>query len=87
MKLAKPIVNDSGMVLLPQGTVLTDSHIQRIENMSLSAVNIEGGDDQRKPKEEVLAEIDARFSQSQDQPLMQMLKRILKEHIEGVYQS
>jgi len=35
----------------------------------------------------VLAEIDARFSLSEDQPLMQMMKRILKEHIEGIYQS
>lgn len=87
MKLAKPIMNDSGMVLLPQGTVLTDSHIRRIENMDLTAVSIEGGNESRKPKEEVLAEIDARFSQSEDQPLMQMMKRILKEHIEGIYQS
>jgi len=87
MKLAKPIMNDSGMVLLPQGTVLTDAHIRRIENMDLTAVSIEGGNESRKPKEEVLAEIDARFSQSEDQPLMLMMKRILKEHIEGIYQS
>jgi len=87
MKLSKPIMNESGMVLLPQGTVLTDAHIRRIENMDLTAVSIEGGNEQRKPKEEVLAEIDARFSLSEDQPLMQMMKRILKEHIEGIYQS
>lgn len=86
MKLAKAIVNDSGMVLLPPGTVLTDSHIRRIENMDLTSVSIEGGTDERKPKEEVLAEIDARFSKSEDQPLMQMMKRVLKEHIEGIYQ-
>jgi hypothetical protein len=86
MILVKPIVNDSGMVLLPPGTVLTASHIRRIENMDITAVNIEGGSDERKPKEEVLAEIDARFSRSDDQPLMQMMKRVLKEHIEGMYQ-
>jgi hypothetical protein len=87
MKLAKPIVNDSGMVLLPQGTVLTDAHIRRIENMDLTAVSIEGGNEERKPKEVVLAEIDARFSQCEHVQLMQMLKHVLKEHIEELYQS
>ncbi|KAF0178203.1 MAG: hypothetical protein FD164_2251 [Nitrospirae bacterium] len=86
MKLSKPIVNDSGMVLLPQGTVLTASLIGRIENMNLAPVSIEGSSEPRKPLEAVLAEIDARFRMAGDQPLMQMMKRVMKEHFEVLYQ-
>lgn len=85
MKLSRPIVNDSGMVLLPQGTVLTDSLIGRIENMNIATVSIEGSQEPQKPLEEVMAEIDARFRNADDQPLMQMLKRIMKEHAEVMY--
>jgi len=85
MKLSRAVVNDSGMVLLPQGTVLTDSLIQRIENMNLTSISVEGGAESRKPKEEVLAELEHRFRKSDDQPLMQVIKRAMREHLEAVY--
>jgi len=30
-KLAKPVVNDSGMILIGEGTVLKESHIDRLQ--------------------------------------------------------
>ncbi len=86
MKLSRPIVNESGMVLLPQGTVLSDSLIGRIENINIATVSIEGDSKPKKPLEDELAEIDDRFKMAADQPLMQMLKRIMKEHAEGMNQ-
>ncbi len=86
MKLSRPIVNESGMVLLPQGTVLSDSLIGRIENMNIATVSIEGVSEPKKPLQDELAEIDDRFRMAADQPLMQMLKRIMKEHAEAMDQ-
>lgn len=85
MKLAKPVTNDAGMVLLGSGTELTASSIARLGNMNVSSVAVEGSSKPAKPKEEMFAEIDARFKKTEAEPNMSVLKKILQEHTEALY--
>ena len=82
-KLAKPVLNDGGMIIIGDGTVLSDSHISRLQNMNISSVYVEGTAGPSKTKEELLAELDARFKKTEEEPYMSILKRVLKEQIEG----
>ncbi len=85
MKLTKPVVNDAGMVLLGEGTELTATLIERLLNMNIGSVYIEGAASPGKSKDEMLAELDARFKKTENEPYMGTLKRLFKEHIEELY--
>jgi len=84
MILAKPILRGS-MVILAEGTELTSSWISRIDDMGIENLFVEGVVEQAIPLEEALASLDARFMMVNDAPYMSLLKKILKEHIEGLY--
>jgi hypothetical protein len=84
MVLAKPLLRGS-MVILGEGTSLTASWISRIKDMEIELLFVEGASEQSLPKEEALAQLEARFKLVEDQPIMQSLKIITKEHIEGLY--
>ncbi len=84
VKLAKPVVNDSGMIIIGDGTVLSDVHIERLQNMNINTVYVEGTAGPSKSKEELLAELDARFKKTEEEPYMSILKKVLREHIEGM---
>ncbi|MDI6729612.1 MAG: hypothetical protein QMD44_11920 [Thermodesulfovibrionales bacterium] len=85
MKLSKPVVNEAGMILLGEGTEITNALIERLQNMNVSSVFVEGASKPQKPKEEAMAEIDARFKKTENEPHMGMLKKLLKEHVEELY--
>lgn len=87
MKLTKPVVNDAGMVMLGEGTILTDQMINKITNMNINAVFVEGGQQRTKTKEETLREIEQRFSKSGDNEQMRLLKKIMIEHVDEIYQE
>lgn len=82
MKLAKPVVNESGMILLGEGTELTEARIDRLNAMNIQSVDIEGAAKPQKTKEEMLADIAQRFSKTEHEPYMGVLKRLFLEHIE-----
>jgi len=84
VKLAKPIVNESGMIIIGEGTILSDIHIERLRNMNVNSVFIEGTAGPSKSREELLAELDARFRKTEEEPYMLVLKKIFKEQIEGM---
>jgi hypothetical protein len=84
MILAKPLLRGT-MVILGEGTNLTESWISRIEDMDIDHLFVEGAAEQAIPKEEALAQLDRRFEKVLDQPYMAPLKKIVKEHIEGLY--
>ena len=86
MKLAKPIVAKSGMIMLGEGTELSDTWIERIQDMDITTVFIEGPAIQAIPKEEALANLEARFAKAEGKPYMNLIKKIVKEHIEGLYE-
>ena len=84
MKLAKPITRGN-MVILGEGTVLTEVWISRIADMEVDHVFIDGPSEQAVPKEDVLAQLDARFKYVEDKPYMKQIKKNVKDHIEGLY--
>ena len=82
MKLAKSVANDAGMVLIGEGTELTDAHIRRLEAMNVAAVQIQGEAGSEKPVAERIAELDARFAKTADAPNMAMIRNLFRKHIE-----
>jgi hypothetical protein len=84
MVLAKPLLRGT-MVILGEGTILTDAWISRIEDMEVAHLFVEGAAEQAIPKEEALAKLDRRFERVLDQPYMTTLKKLVTEHIEGLY--
>ncbi len=85
MRLTKPVVNETGMVMFGEGTVLTDQMITKLSNMNISAVFVEGAQQRTKTKDEALREIEQRFARSGENEQMKMLKKVMIEHIEEIY--
>lgn len=85
MKLAKPVQAASGMVLFGEGTELNETLIERIRDMNIVTVFVDGVAAQAIPKEEMLAQLNTRFNNAENKPYMNVLKKVLKEHIEGLY--
>ncbi|MBP8695592.1 MAG: hypothetical protein KBH73_03940 [Syntrophobacterales bacterium] len=85
MKLARPLENSSGMVLMAAGTELTEARISKIENMGVDSVYIDGPSRPARPKEELLAALEERFRKVGGNPRMALLKKAVQEHIEAMY--
>lgn len=85
MKLIKPITDRNGMVLLSEGTVLTEKWVERIQDMSVDAIYIDGPTIQPVPKDEALSLLNARFQHVENQPHMSFIKKVVHEYIEGLY--
>lgn len=86
MKLAKPVLSKSGMIMLGEGTELSAAWIQRIQDMEITSVFIEGPTVQAIPKEEALAGLKARFAKVEGKPYMNVIKKMVEKHIEGLYE-
>jgi len=87
MKLARPVLNDGGFVMIGEDVELTDVLIEKIQGMGVDSVYIHGSSKVRVPKEEVLAGLDERFSNVEAKPHMGMLKKVIADHIEGLYEE
>ena len=85
MKLAKSVLSQRGMVLLSEGTELTEKWIARIQDMDLDGIFIDAPAEQTLSKEDALAQLEARFKLVANQPRMANIKNILREHIVGLY--
>lgn len=85
MKLIKPITDRNGMVLLSEGTVLTEKWVERIQDMSIEAIYIDGPALQLIPKDEALSLLNDRFQHIENQPHMAFIKKVVREYIEGLY--
>jgi hypothetical protein len=86
MKLAKPITAKNGMVMLGEGTELNEAWIERIRDMDIASVFIDGPALQTISREEALAGLDARFAFVEGNPQMNIIKNIVRKHIEGLYE-
>lgn len=86
MVVARAITNDSGMVLLSEGTELNDSLIARLNRMDLKAIFIEGAAATGKTREEMLSDLDNRFRKTEKEPYMDVIKGVIKARIEEAYQ-
>jgi hypothetical protein len=86
MKLAKPVENSGGMVLLGENTELTVELIDKIKDMGIDSVYIQGISKPSVPIEVLLAELDERFRRVEGEPHMDILKKIFKAHLESLYE-
>ena len=84
MKLARP-VTVGNMVLISKDIELTETLIKKIQDMEINGVYIDGPSQQSISKDEALAQLDRRFKKVEDKPYMNVLKKLVKEHIEGLY--
>lgn len=85
MKLSKPIIGPNGMVMMAEGAELTERWIERIREMNIEGVYVTGTTEQRTPKDEALQQLEDRFKHVTDKPYMGIIKRAVREHIEGLY--
>jgi hypothetical protein len=85
MKLAKPIMGQNGMVMLVEGTELTEKWIDRIQDMDVTGVFVEGASEPAVPLDEELAGLEKRFATVHQEPYMGLIKKMVRGHIEGLY--
>ncbi|MBA4416588.1 MAG: hypothetical protein C0392_01565 [Syntrophus sp. (in: bacteria)] len=85
MILSKPVTNASGILILPEETELTDSLIRKIHNMDIEAVYIKGEQGAGSSLDQMLVDLDRRFSNVETAPYMDVLKRVVKKHMEDLY--
>jgi len=78
MVCAKAVVNEKGMTLCAEGTELSAAMIERLKRMCVSSLVVKGTPIDMgipaKTKEEVLAEMQARFMPIAGDPLMDRIK-------------
>ena len=85
MVLVKPLTGKNGMVLLGEGTELTERWIERIRDMDVEGIFVDGPSEQSIPLDEALACIEERFETVQDKPHMGLIKKVVRNHIEKLY--
>jgi hypothetical protein len=81
MVLAKPVVMKNGMILFGGGTELTEDYIERICNMAVGNVQIEGNAPCTESQEQLLEKLNQRFRLVEQQPYMRLLKRLVEEQM------
>ena len=83
--LAKPIVNDTGIILIAAGVEVTGSLKQKLASMGITEVFVDGKRVPDIPKEEFVAKVNVSFSKTEEDPRMAAMKRALLAHVEELY--
>ena len=86
MKIAQKVENKSGMVLLPEGIELTESHIGRLKKWGIENIFVEGeGDDggagivaDVSLSEDFVVRLDHKFENVKDDPIMLSIYNAIK---------
>ncbi len=85
MKLERPVLNKSGLMMIGAETELTEALIEKIATIGLQVVYVQGASKALEPIEEALAKLDKRFARVETASRMGVIKKLLREHIEGLY--
>lgn len=83
-KVAKAVTTRTGLIMVQPGAELTTSIIERLRNLGIDAIFVEGaklGPD--KPLDESLKELDDRFTGHEDNSWMMALKRIVAQQLKA----
>jgi hypothetical protein len=84
MQLSRAVVNGAGAKLVDQGARITQEMIRKLINANIRYVFVAGQSDEAL-LEEALSALDARFVRIKDEPHMDRLRRILREHLQELY--
>jgi len=89
MILAKPVTNTNGLPIVAVGTTLDGFIIERLQRLELTSVYVEGNqeDSSGKTLTELQAELDHRFRHVAQDPVQQMILRILRKHLLATYST
>lgn len=87
MKLTRPVLNKGGLVMIGENTELTEGLIEKIREMDVGSVYVHGTSRELPPRDELLAQLDKRFSKVEEMPYMGTLKKVISEHIESLYED
>ncbi|MBI3091408.1 MAG: hypothetical protein HYY96_12130 [Candidatus Tectomicrobia bacterium] len=79
--LAKAAEDETGRVLCAEGTVLSANLIRLLTNRGVVTLYVEGEDEQAKSPEQLLRELDERFSLVETDPLMEQVKALFRRRI------
>lgn len=87
MVLAKPVTNTNGLPIVAAGTILDAALIERLRQMELPSVYVEGDDlnSGGKTLEELETELDHRFRQVAEDPIQQLILRTLHTHLRATH--
>ncbi len=85
MVLSKPVTNANGVVMLPEGAELTESMIQKMSDMDVEYAYVKGAPQEGGSLEEMLRGLDRRFEAVEKAPYMDIIKKVVRRHIEGLY--
>ena len=80
MILAKPVTNNTGLVVLPLGAELDEATLTRLQRLGLTSVYVEGdaGDASGKTLAELEAELDHRFRRVIDDPIQCQIREAIR---------
>ena len=87
MKLERPVMNKNGLMMIGADTELTEVLIEKIRKMDIQVVYVHGASKALPPREEALAQLERRFRNVEGAPHMDVIKKLLREHIEGLYEA
>ena len=85
MILSKPVTNANGVVLLMEGTELTEAMIEKIRDINAESVYVKGAPESGILLEEMILVLDRRFKAVEGAPFMGIIKNAMREHIENIY--
>jgi hypothetical protein len=84
MRLSRSLLNKNGVKVLNDGAELTEALIKRIQKMGIEAADVQGTAPAFRGWAEALARLDARFKNVETAPHMDVLKQLVREHLEGL---
>ena len=81
--IAAPLHDGQGRTLLPKGARLPSAVLSRLKGWGVNTITIEGEetDNSGKSPAELLEELDYRFADVEDDPLMAQIKDIARGHL------
>lgn len=87
MVLAKPVTNANGLPIVAAGAILDAALIERLRQMELPSVYVEGEtlDSSGKTLAELEAELDHRFRLVAQDPIQQLILRALRAHLHATH--
>jgi hypothetical protein len=87
MVLARPVTNANGLPIVAAGTILDAAIIERLRQMELASVYVEGDalDSGGKTLAELEAELEHRFRKVAQDPIQQLILRTLRTHVRATH--
>lgn len=87
MRLARPVLNKNGLVIIRENTELTESLIKKMRDIGVDEVQVVGASRDLPPIGEAFEALDRRFKKVETAPHMGRLKRLIAEHLESLYEE